>query len=104
MFKLFQLLDQETITRIKKNGVFYILAILLAVIVYQNKQVNTLHEDKNHLYEVIRTKDSIVHQRDQEVIAYYQNFFVETSKMLVMQRAQINKADTIISRLSSPHY
>jgi len=99
MFRLFQL-DEATLKKIKRNVGFYIIAALISVIVYQNKELSQQTKSNVKLYEIIRVKDSIVHERDQQVIQYYQNFFVETSKMLVMQKAQINKADTIISKLS----
>ena len=93
-------LSKEKVEAIKRNFMLYTIFGLIGVIVYQNNQLTKAHSQNEALYNRISVKDSTINANNQVIISYYQNFFVETSKLLVMQKAQINKADTIITKLS----
>lgn len=98
-------LSKERVEGIKKNFMLYTIFALGGVIVYQNNQLTKAHTQTLDLYSKIAVKDSTINANNQVIISYYQNFFIETGKLLMLQKAQINKADTIITKLSgSGHY
>lgn len=97
---IFQFLDPKVILSLKRNFPWYVIVILCGVVMFQEKQKQSLTSENRDLYKAGAIKDSIILMKTQDNLKVYQDFMLNLNNLLILQKFQIQKTDTIIEKVT----
>lgn len=97
---MLQFLDPKFITNLKKHFPWYVIVVLAGVVIVLYKSNNTLNREITNLYRIGAVKDSVISAQKESELIVYRKFMMGMNELLFMQKFQIQKTDTLISRVT----
>lgn len=95
-----QFLNPKVIVSLKRHFPWYVIVSLCGVVIFQEKQKQSLTSENRTLYKSSSVKDSIILMKTQDNLKVYQDFMLNLNNLLILQKFQIQKTDTIIEKVS----